>query len=294
MKLLVTGCRGQVGVELCERLTREGLQHWATDVDSLDICNEMAVSRFIDENRPDIIINAAAYTAVDRAEQDRDAAHLVNAHGPLNLARAAERFAALLLHISTDYVFSGEHPEPYVETDEPSPCSVYGRTKLTGEQAVTQNCQRHIIMRTSWVFAGHGKNFVKTMLRLGRERDELGIVSDQFGGPTFAGDIAEALIKMGKALHSGTSQAYGIYHFSGEPQISWFDFASVIFDEATRQGLLSRAPKLVPLTTNQYPTAAKRPLNSRLAMDKIRGEFEIEPSDWMRALGNLEPYTSKA
>ena len=197
-----------------------------------------------------------------------------------------------MLHISTDYVFDGQATQPYTETDATAPQGVYGQSKLAGEQAVLAACSRSIILRTAWVFGEHGHNFVKTMLRLGRERDSLGIVSDQHGAPTYAGDIAAALLHIAHHITQGKPTEYGIYHFSGKPYVSWYQFAEAIFQQAQQQGILANTPQLFAIATPDYPTPAKRPANSCLQLDKIQQAFGISPSDWQQALTQLAPYAS--
>lgn len=295
MNILITGANGQVGHCLVQQLQGSGdIRLLAADRDTLDITDRAAVFQTASDFRPDVIINAAAHTAVDKAESEPDAAAAINCDGARHLAEAAEQCGALMLHISTDYVFDGQGSEPYRESDPTGPQSVYGRTKLAGEQAVQAACRRHIILRTAWVFGEHGNNFVKTMLRLGAQRDRLGIVSDQFGSPTYAGDIAAALIVMAKQLYAGTSQAYGVYHFAGSPYVSWYQFAEAVFRAAAEQGVLPRVPLLDAITTADYPTPAHRPANSRLNLDKIQTAFGIGPSDWQRALADLRAYSPAA
>lgn len=290
MKILITGNKGQVGFCLTQQL-KGNADILAVDRDELDITDKSAVFTVIETFRPDVIINAAAHTAVDRAETEIELSQAINVEGPRNLALAAEKIGSAILHISTDYVFSGEGSEEYKETDPVDPQGVYGQTKLDGERAVQQACSRSIILRTAWVFGEHGNNFVKTMLRLGTQRDSLSIVGDQFGGPTYAGDIASALIRIATQIAKTKKVEYGIYHFSGMPYVSWFEFAQTIFEQAKEKSVLENIPNLTSITTEQYPTPAKRPANSRLNLDKIKQAFDIEPSDWQSALKNITAYT---
>lgn len=291
MRVLITGCRGQVGYCLTQQLaTDENTIVLALDKEHLDITNQSAVNAIVAEFQPNIIINAAAYTAVDKAEEEVELSYVINRDGPSYLAQAAQKFGAAILHISTDYVFEGNKSGEYVESDTTNPQGVYGESKLAGEIAVAKACDRHIVLRTAWVFGENGNNFVKTMLRLGATRDELSIVADQFGGPTYAGDIANTLIKIAKRITGGEAIEYGVYHYSGLPHVSWFEFAEAIFDEAFKQEVISRKPSLTSITTDQYPTPAKRPSNSRLSTDKITNHFFIEPSDWAAALNNIQAY----
>ncbi|WP_227986325.1 dTDP-4-dehydrorhamnose reductase [Salinivibrio sp. VYel1] len=240
------------------------------------------------ELKPNVIINAAAHTAVDKAETDIDMCYAINRDGPLYLAESSEKIDALLLHISTDYVFDGDKAEPYVETDTPNPKGVYGKSKLAGEEAVAKYCSRYAILRTAWVFGEHGNNFVKTMLRLCKERSELGVIGDQFGGPTYAGDIANALIIIMDKFES--KEQCGVYHFSGDPHVSWFQFAKSIFEAAVEHGVLTVPPVVEEITAGQYPLPAPRPANSRLECSKIKSVFDIESSDWKSELNNIKAY----
>ena len=289
MKLLITGHHGQVGQALIQQAAAHNFQVAAYDCSGLDIADHAAVWQAVEREQPAVIINAAAYTAVDKAESEPAAAYAANAEGAENLARAAHAAGAAILHISTDYVFNGRTERPYLETDAPDPQTVYGQSKLAGEQAVQAACPRHIILRTAWVFGEHGHNFVKTMLRLGRERDSLGIVADQSGAPTYAGHIAAALLHIAGRTQTENCP-YGLYHFSGSPYTTWHGFAAEIFRRAAEQGILPRVPELRAITTADYPTPARRPADSRLDCSKIHTAFGIAPSDWQSALGNLADY----
>jgi dTDP-4-dehydrorhamnose reductase len=291
MKVLVTGSNGQVGHCLVEQFSNKGIDLLALDREQLDITDPLAVSKTVRDYSPDIIINSAAYTAVDKAEKEIELSYLINRDGPKFLAQAANDVGAAILHISTDYVFSGERRGEYVESDNTRPLGVYGASKLAGEIEVQEFCSRYIILRTAWVFCEHGNNFVKTMLQLGAQRDSLSIVTDQFGGPTYAGDIASALINIAEQIVKRENIEFGIYHFSGLPYVSWYDFAEYIFNLAVDKQILSKKPRLVPLTTDQYPTLAKRPANSKLNTNKITQYFEIKASDWKKSLENLENYS---
>ncbi len=292
MKVLVTGSNGQVGYCLVQQLRQQNADFLALDRDQLDITQRQAVWQTVSDYRPDVIINAAAHTAVDKAESEAEQAFAINRDGAAYLAEAAQQIGAAMLHISTDYVFDGQATQPYTETDATAPQGVYGQSKLAGEQAVLAACSRSIILRTAWVFGEHGHNFVKTMLRLGRERDSLGIVSDQHGAPTYAGDIAAALLHIAHHITQGKPTEYGIYHFSGKPYVSWYQFAEAIFQQAQQQGILANTPQLLAIATPDYPTPAKRPANSCLQLDKIQQAFGISPSDWQQALTQLAPYAS--
>ncbi|WGK81291.1 dTDP-4-dehydrorhamnose reductase [Vibrio aestuarianus] len=291
MRILITGCHGQVGSSLTEQLANhENTEVLALDREHLDITSQDAVNAAVAEFKPSIIINAAAHTAVDKAEEEVDLSYAINRDGPKYLAQAAQSVGAAILHISTDYVFEGNKVGEYVETDATNPQGVYGKSKLAGEIAVVQACEKHIILRTAWVFGENGNNFVKTMLRLGENRDVLSIVGDQFGGPTYAGDIALTLISIATAIKNGENNKFGVYHFSGLPHVSWSQFAQEIFEKAVEQGELKEAPIVNAITTADYPTAAKRPENSKLNNKLIKDEFGIVASDWKVALNNIKAF----
>ena len=264
----------------------------AVDKTELDIVNSSKVAQIFDSFKPDVVINAAAYTAVDKAETEKEIAYAVNCIGPKNLAEAAEKYNALMVHISTDYVFSGDKSGIYHEDDITGPATVYGKTKLDGENAVVQACRKHIIIRTAWVFGEHGNNFVKTMLRIAQSRSQLGIVADQVGGPTYAGDIADALIKIIQNIINDNNEKFGIYHFSGLPHVSWSEFAEEIFDAASKEGVIKIKPIINPISTLDYPTPARRPVNSRLDTQRITRCFGIEASNWKKALHSIKAYKS--
>ena len=289
-KFLITGSKGQVGYCLVRQLTGKA-DILAVDREELDITNKDQVFEVVQSFQPDIIINAAAHTAVDKAETEIELSEAINVYGPQYLAEASNKIGATILHISTDYVFNGEGVCAYKETDETDPQGIYGKTKLAGEITVRKTNPRSVILRTAWVFGEHGHNFVKTMLRLGKERDSLGIVGDQFGGPTYAGDIASALIKIANEILKGKNDVFGIYHFTGQPYVSWFEFAEAIFTQAESKKLLEKRPHLNSIATTDYPTPAKRPANSRLDLSKIKQTFGIEPSNWQKALENIKAYS---
>ncbi len=283
MRVLITGAQGQVGQELMQSAP-PSWQVSAFGSQQLDISDAQRVLDNIRQVQPQLIINAAAYTAVDKAESDSDRAYAVNQQGAHNLATAAQSIDCPLLHISTDYVFDGKHKQPYTEHDTPAPNSVYGDSKWQGEQAITAICRQHIILRTSWVFGLHGNNFVKTMLRLGQERDALSIVSDQIGGPTSARSIAQALWQVARQYQSSGDCPWGTYHFSGSSTCSWHDFACEIFTQATTLGLIAKTPKLNPIKTCDYLTPAQRPAYSVLDNTKINQQLNITQSDWKSEL----------
>jgi len=288
-KFLITGAKGQVGYCLTHQLQGKH-EILAVDRDELDITDQSAVKNVVENFRPDVIINAAAHTAVDRAETEVELSESINVKGPQYLAEAAKSIDAAILHISTDYVFDGQREGKYKETDATDPQGVYGKTKLEGEQAVAKANDKFIVLRTAWVFGEHGNNFAKTMLRLAKTRDTLGVVTDQIGGPTYAGDIATVLIQIAEKIINGENVEYGIYHFTGEPYVSWYDFAKAIFTEAVLQNVLEKSPIVNAISTADYSTLAKRPANSCLDLTKIQQVFGIQPSDWQVALKNIKAY----
>lgn len=273
MSLLVFGKTGQVATELAKRAP--GAVFLGRD--EADLSDPAASEKAIRAHAPSAVINAAAYTAVDRAEEEEALAHQVNAIAPAAMAHACAEMGIALVHISTDYVFDGSGTAPHSPTDPVSPQNVYGRSKLAGEEAITQAGGTHAILRTSWVFSAHGGNFVKTMLRLSESRDALSIVDDQIGGPTAAADIAAACLAIAEQLQADPAKS-GIYHFSGAPDASWKDFAEAIFDMAARPVTVSGIP------TSDYPTPARRPLNSRLDCAETETVFGIKRPDWRAGL----------
>ncbi len=279
MRLLITGAKGQLG----HALVGQGGGHALMDVchEQLDITDQDAVLRCCDTFHPDIVINAAAYTAVDRVESDVEKAFAVNRDGPANLARACRQGGIPLIHVSTDYVFDGTKAGPYVEEDPTAPLGVYGASKLAGEHAVQQYASTWTILRTSWVFSAHGNNFVKTMLRLGAERPELGVVSDQYGCPTSANELARAIYAV---CDSGLADQRRVYHCCQPEPTTWFDFATAIFAEAQRQGLVLNMPHVNAIPTSDYPTPVKRPANSVMDCSKFKQTFDFHIRPWRDSL----------
>lgn len=274
--LLIFGRTGQVALELA-RLAPDAR---FLGRDEADLADPAACAASILAARPAAVINAAAYTAVDRAESDQGTARLVNAEAPGAMARACAELGIPLVHVSTDYVFDGSGAAARAENAPTGPLGVYGQTKLDGERLIAAAGRQWAVMRTSWVFSAHGTNFVRTMRRLGAERDRLTIVADQVGGPTPAADIAAALLAMARAMVADPSKG-GIYHFAGAPDVSWADFAREIF---TRSGL---SPQVVDIPTSAYPTPARRPLNSRLDCAAISRDFGIPRPDWRAGLDRV-------
>ena len=275
MNILITGCNGQLGNEM-QLLEKMNPQHtyYNTDVAELDITDPEAIRAFVDDHQIDGIVNCAAYTAVDKAEDNQELCDLLNHVAPGYLAEAVERRGGWLVQVSTDYVFDGTNHRPYVETDPVCPNSVYGRTKLAGEQAAQAACRQTMIIRTAWLYSTFGNNFVKTMIRLGNEKPELGVIFDQIGTPTYARDLAVAIMT---AINKGIVP--GIYHFSNEGVISWYDFTKAIHRIA---GISSCHVR--PLHTSEYPTPAARPHYSVLDKTKIKQVYGIEIPYWEESL----------
>jgi dTDP-4-dehydrorhamnose reductase len=297
MKLLLLGANGQVGHELRRSLaplgevaaaTRDGRLSDGDGCETVDLDDAEALEALIDRIVPDAVVNAAAWTAVDLAESDRDAAFRANAAAPRAIATACARHGVRLVHYSTDYVFDGSGSRPYREDDPTSPLGVYGASKLAGEEAIRASGAEHVILRTAWVFAPRGRNFLLTMLRVGAERDRVRVVADQFGTPTGAALIADATARVlaDPAPRSGT------WHLTASGQTSWHGFAEAIFAGAVKRGLLPRAPAVEAIATAEYPTAAARPAYSVLDTSRLQRDFGIRPPDWRegldRALDMLE------
>ena len=275
MNILLTGCNGQLGNEI-QLLEKYYGQHrfFNTDVAELDITNQLAVADFVGRNEIDGIINCAAYTAVDKAEDNKELCTTLNTVAPAYLAAAVEKRGGWIVQVSTDYVFNGKAHKPYMETDTPSPDSVYGSTKLAGELGVQKFCKRAMVIRTAWLYSTFGNNFVKTMIRLGKERAELGVVFDQIGTPTYAGDLAKAIMT---AVEKGIKP--GVYHFSNEGVTSWYDFTKAIHRIA---GITTC--KVRPIHTSEYPTPANRPHFSVLDKTKIKETYDMEIPYWEESL----------
>lgn len=274
-KILVTGGNGQLGSELKQLAASfPEFSFVFTDVQELDICNQKAVDAFIDKAGFDAIVNCAAYTAVDKAENDSELCYRINRDAVKILAQAAQRNSLKFVHISTDYVFDGTQHTPYVETDPVCPVSVYGKSKLSGEEMATTYCEQAVVIRTSWLYSSFGNNFVKTMIKLGSERASLNVIFDQIGTPTYAADLAKTIIQV---LQSATLTA-GIYHFSNEGVCSWYDFALKIHE------LAGIKCELKPIETKDYPTAASRPHFSVLNKSKIKSTYHIQIPHWEESL----------
>ena len=276
MKILVTGSQGQLGHALQELKQNHSQWIWKfTDLPELDITVPEQIQQFVYEFQPDWIINAAAYTNVNGAETHQELAYRVNAEGPHNLAKIAMKVDARLVHISTDYVFDGTKNEPYIETDQPNPLQVYGKSKLEGETLIQETGVLGIIIRTSWLYGTHGNNFVKTILLLAEEKDEIQVVDDQIGSPTYVGDLAEAILEL---LSKHTLHHLEMLHFSNEGGISWFEFAECIISSSKKQCLIKK------ISTNEMNQTTKRPSNSKLNLKKINEKYNIRIKSWQSSL----------
>lgn len=282
MNILLFGKTGQVGWELQRALAPLGTVT-AVDVKSTTYCGDFSnpegVAETVRRVRPDVIVNAAAHTAVDKAETEREFAELLNATSVEAIAVEAEKLGAWLIHYSTDYVFPGTGETPWLETDAVAPLNVYGETKLAGEKAVQENCTKHLIFRTSWVYAGKGNNFAKTMLRLAKDRPELSVINDQFGAPTGAELLADCTAHaIRTALHK--PEVAGLYHLVASGTTTWHDYAALVFAEAKAAGMELAIEKLNAVPTSAYPTPARRPTNSRLNTEKFQRQFDLVLPDW--------------
>jgi len=278
IKALVTGGNGQLAQSLKDVVNHQDeLDVDFQDLPDLDITNTQQLESYFLKNEFDYCINCAAYTAVDLAEEQSDLAYAVNAEGPKYLAEVCQKHQVTLIHISTDFVFDGQKRIPYLETDAPNPLSVYGASKLQGERSIQETTEAYFIVRTSWLYSEYGKNFIKTMLSLSETLNEISVVSDQIGSPTYAGDLAEVLIQI--VLSSSTN--YGVYHYSNSGTISWYDFAVEIFKQ------FGKTIEVKPIKTKDYPTAAKRPKFSALNTIKIENNFDCTIKDWQRSLNKV-------
>jgi len=286
MKVLAVGSNGQLGRELCRRAEKQGFDMVAVDLPEFDIIDPSAVKKGVNQAGISLVINAAAYTAVDQAESEPELAFAVNRDGPASLASCCGEVGIPLIHISTDYVFDGRKKGPYFETDPVSPLGVYGRSKAAGERKVRDHLQDHVILRTAWLYGIDGQNFVKTMLRLGKEKEVLRVVADQYGCPTYAADLAEAILEIAAQIGEGGDIAWGTYHYCGKGVTTWHGFAEAIFDLAKEHDSL-KVKKVVPITTDEYPTPAKRPANSVLDCSLIKKRFSISPRPWREGLTKM-------
>ena len=281
--IAIAGSTGQVAQALMRQAATRAVTTHAFGRPRLELADAGSITAMLDETKPRLVINAAAYTAVDKAESEPALAHAINAHGPAALAKACAERGIPLIHISSDYVFDGTKTTPYLEDDTISPLGVYGRSKADGEDAVRRNNPQHLIVRTSWVYGPDGANFLRTMLRLGAEREEIGVVGDQHGAPTRADDLAAALLDISETfLNKPQDMGWGTYHLAGGGQTTWHGFAAEIFKQAAAKG--HKVPRLRPIATSEYPTPAKRPAYSVLDQSKIIKSFGIRMPDWRDSL----------
>lgn len=283
MRVLVIGANGQLGWEIVRQGLQRGQQIDAVDLPMLDITDPKSVERMINRLRASFVINAAAYTAVDQAESEPEIAYKVNTDGPAHLALICAKTSIPLIHISTDYVFDGSKEGVYRETDPVASLGVYGKSKAAGEREVRDRLKEHIILRTSWLYGVHGNNFVKTMLRLGRERNVLRVVADQYGCPTYAADLAGAILDIAECFKKGKSIKWGTYHYCGSGVTTWHGLAEAFFDIAQKHTSLM-VTKVEAITTGEYPTLAKRPANSAMDCSLIKDTFGICPLPWKVSL----------
>lgn len=289
-RILLTGCTGQLGQELQRTLAPLG-EVIGVDRSTVDLNHTTSLRQRLVEIKPDLIVNAAAYTAVDKAETETELAQAINATAPTIMAEEAQRLGATLIHVSTDYVFDGSKNTPYTEDDVTNPLGVYGRTKLEGEEGIRQTCTNHLILRTAWVYGSFGKvNFVKTMLRLFAEREEVRVVADQVGSPTWAADLAQAIATLLSQANQEPAQPNfptGTYHYTNSGVASWYDFAVAIFEEAKPLGFPLKVQRIVPIATADYPTPALRPAYSVLSGKKISAVLGSHPPHWRQALRQM-------
>lgn len=281
MKILITGRNGQLAQALQQRLAGLGQVH-VLGREQLDLAEPERIRQVVRELSPDLLVNAAAYTAVDQAENEPALAFAINATAPGVLAEEAAWLGVPLLHYSTDYVFDGSKATPYTEDDAPNPLSVYGRSKLAGEQAIHAVGGAHLTLRTSWVYSLHGRNFLLTMQRLLQEKPQLRVVADQIGAPTWAGSLAASTLALIQRWQAGQAGAWGTYHMTAQGQTSWFGFAQAIGEHLKAQG--RPCAQLLPIPSSEYPTPAQRPLNSRLNCSRLRQQWQVEQPDWRQAL----------
>jgi len=287
LKILVLGSRGQVGLELMRAAWPQGTRLVGAARPQFDITDADSIEAALARHAPDVVINGAAYTAVDKAESDRENAFAVNATGPATLAAACARHGSTLVQLSTDYVFDGTASRPYREDDRVVPINVYGQSKAAGEAAVRLQQPRHIILRTSWVYAAHGQNFVKTILRLASEREKISVVSDQRGTPTWAGDVAATIVTVTKKLTDGNPHAssFGTFHFTAKGDTTWHGVAEQIIGHYANA--VGRAPMIEPIPTSAFPAAARRPANSLLDCSRIESVFQVRCPPWRERLARV-------
>lgn len=286
MKVLVIGDRGQLGRELTRQAIGLEMECRGCDLAEIDITDRDSVVRVVNNPGVSIVINAAAYTAVDKAESEPEAAFAVNRDGAAHLAETCRKAGLPLIQVSTDYVFNGKKKAPYLETDQMAPLGVYGRSKAAGEEAVSSILKEHVTVRTAWLYGVYGHNFVKTILRLARERESISVVDDQFGGPTFASDLAGGLLEIARQIVEGKKEPWGSFHYCGRGKTSWHGFASEIVKEAGAYEQL-KVREIKPIPTSEYPTPARRPAYSVLDCSRLKATFGLEPPFWKDSLAEM-------
>ena len=283
MRLLIIGSNGQLGWELCRQGRRQAWDIQGVDLPDFDITNETQVIEQVETVGPQFIVNASAFTAVDKAESEPELAYEVNANGPRKLARVCAIHDIPLIHISTDYVFAGDKKTPYKETDVMAPIGIYGKSKAAGEKAVREELHSHIIIRTAWLYGFYGSNFVKTMLKVGKDHETISVVADQYGCPTYAADLAGAILKIIDQSEATKEKKWGTYHYCGKGETTWHGFAEAIFYIARDKTAL-KVKKVLPIPTDAYPTPAKRPTNSVLDCNRIQSAYNIQIPPWKDSL----------
>lgn len=294
MRILIAGGQGQVGSALAQIGKERGLDLVALGRSDLDVVDAASIAKAFEKFQPELLINAAAYTAVDMAESEAELAYAINETATALLADACTAVNIPMLHISTDYVFDGSKEGLYTEDDPVNPLSVYAKSKEAGERALLERVERHIILRTSWVFAIQGINFVKTMVRLARDRERLTVVADQFGGPSSARGIADVLLTIAAQYEKSAAVAWGTYHYCQKPYVSWHQFAQAIIERATEMGLVDHPVEVAPIPSSEFPTPVTRPANSRLDTSKLISTFKMSDSSWLSDLDTvLESVCSK-
>jgi dTDP-4-dehydrorhamnose reductase len=286
MKLLVIGENGQLGWEVCRKGKNQGIDMSGLDLPDFDVTEPSAVKKAVHQADVSLVINASAYTAVDTAESEPEVAFAVNRDGPAYLAASCAEIGIPLIQISTDYVFDGTKKGPYLETEPVSPLGVYGKSKVAGETEIRDNLKEHIIIRTAWLYGLHGNNFVKTMLRLGKEKEVLSVVADQYGCPTYAADLAAAIVTIATQISEQRDVSWGTYHYCGKGVTNWHGFAQAIFNLANQYDTF-QVKKVVPISTSEFPTPAKRPANSGMDCSLITKNFGISLRPWQESLADM-------
>lgn len=280
MKVLLTGSQGQLGQAIVAAYHQQiNIELFALNRQQLDITKPEAIKQTLLSYQPDVVINCAAYTAVEQAEQDTDNCFLINAKAAAFLAEECHNAGILLIHFSTDYVFDGKKTEPYTEHDAPNPLNIYGKSKLAGELLIQQTCEKYLILRTSWLFSEYGHNFYLTMQKLAQQQQTIKVVNDQIGGPTYAGNLASVVMKLLQQYQQHGSLVYGLYHYCDQPYVSWYQFACAIFTE--------KPVSILPVSATQYPSSVARPQNSRLCIDKLKSQLSLGAKSWQHSIQQL-------